>query len=393
MASTRKDLKKQARELLLGRYGFFAGTHLLYFLVSLVVNQLLETIFPNWRTSLLYVCALFITVLFLYVFQAGLYRLYLDLCRRQTPRYRDMAYGFTHDTEHILLFYFFLFLSLFVFFFLLSFLWELPVPWPLLLLFTGLLAGLYLYFILGFALVPYLYTDNPWKGTRELMKESRKLMEGRKLAYFLLNLSFLGLFALSVLSLGLGLLWLVPYMQTCKALFYMEVISDPMRYEPVSGGDNYNLEWPALIFGISGPAALIWALVSIYLDLYSGLISLLNLYLLLIPIPMGALSILLGLLSRGRYSLGGKGKAGLIAGIIGLLLTFSIFIGSFAYTYSSPQLRPMLEYYREQFQKIYDMYNAEQLYPDQWPPAETEEELPFSPVEPEPPEFVNYKYL
>ena len=37
MASTRKDLKKQARELLLGQYGFFAGTHLLYFLVSLIV--------------------------------------------------------------------------------------------------------------------------------------------------------------------------------------------------------------------------------------------------------------------------------------------------------------------------------------------------------------------
>ena len=47
MASTRKDLKKQARELLLGQYGFFAGTHLLYFLVSLIVNQLLETVFSK----------------------------------------------------------------------------------------------------------------------------------------------------------------------------------------------------------------------------------------------------------------------------------------------------------------------------------------------------------
>ncbi len=390
MASTRKDLKKQARELLLGQYGFFAGTHLLYFLVSLIVNQLLETVFPNWRTSILYVCALFITTLFLYVFQTGLFRLYLNLCRRQPLKRGDMTYGFAHETEHILLFYFFLFLSLFVLAFLLSFLWELPVPWPLLLLLTLLLLGFYLYFILDFALVPYLYTDAPWKGTKELMLQSRQLMEGRKLSYFLLNLSFLGLFLLSLLSFGLGLLWLLPYTKTTRALFYMETISDPARYDSVSPAGYSVMETASLILGILSPIFLILSLSSVFLGLSAGVISLYSLYLLYLPLPCGALAILFALLSRGRYSTGGKGKTGLFSGLLGLILTGAIFIGSFVYTYTNPELRSMVNYYLEQFQEIYDFYNSDDPYGQHHQPEDPEEEMPFSPSEPDQPEFVSY---
>jgi uncharacterized membrane protein len=39
-------------------------------------------------------------------------------------------------------------------------------------------------------------------------------------------LSFIGWFVLSVLTLGIGLLWLIPYAQTATAAFYEDVKAD-----------------------------------------------------------------------------------------------------------------------------------------------------------------------
>lgn len=50
--------------------------------------------------------------------------------------------------------------------------------------------------------------------------ESRKMMDGHKFEYFMLQLSFLGWGILSVISLGIGFLWLNPYMNTTYAAFY-----------------------------------------------------------------------------------------------------------------------------------------------------------------------------
>ena len=48
-------------------------------------------------------------------------------------------------------------------------------------------------------------------------------MEGNKMRLFMLDLSFIGWFFLSLLTLGIGSLWLTPYMQTAHAEFYKDL--------------------------------------------------------------------------------------------------------------------------------------------------------------------------
>jgi uncharacterized membrane protein len=57
---------------------------------------------------------------------------------------------------------------------------------------------------------------------RQALKESRRIMRGNRWKLFCLQMSFLGLAFLSILTLGIGLIWLVPYQQAAIAVFYRE---------------------------------------------------------------------------------------------------------------------------------------------------------------------------
>ena len=59
-------------------------------------------------------------------------------------------------------------------------------------------------------------------GIREAVNESKRLMAGHKWRFFCLLLSFIGWAILSALSFGIGYLWLVPYMQSAFAAFYLD---------------------------------------------------------------------------------------------------------------------------------------------------------------------------
>jgi uncharacterized membrane protein len=50
-------------------------------------------------------------------------------------------------------------------------------------------------------------------------------MDGFKWKYFLLELSFIGWGILCLFTLGIGFLWLVPYIATAKATFYNQLIT------------------------------------------------------------------------------------------------------------------------------------------------------------------------
>ena len=52
------------------------------------------------------------------------------------------------------------------------------------------------------------------------------MMKGHKFDLFWLYLSFIGWGILCIFTLGIGLLWLVPYMQTAQSSFYEDVKAD-----------------------------------------------------------------------------------------------------------------------------------------------------------------------
>lgn len=72
----------------------------------------------------------------------------------------------------------------------------------------------------SYALTYYVMIENPEYSVSQAMKESKNLMKGHKLDLFLLWLSFIGWALLTILTLGIGFLWVSPYMSTTTAHFY-----------------------------------------------------------------------------------------------------------------------------------------------------------------------------
>jgi len=58
---------------------------------------------------------------------------------------------------------------------------------------------------------------------RECLNRSRRMMDGYKMKLFLLDLSFIGWVLLSIITCGIGMLWVIPYMQTARVEFYEQL--------------------------------------------------------------------------------------------------------------------------------------------------------------------------
>ena len=94
------------------------------------------------------------------------------------------------------------------------------ILWTLLFIVPGIIKGL------AYSLTPFIVKDNPQLLPNEAINLSMKMMKGHKFDLFYLYLSFIGWILLAMLTLGIGLLWVIPYMQTSMAAFYLDVKND-----------------------------------------------------------------------------------------------------------------------------------------------------------------------
>lgn len=79
----------------------------------------------------------------------------------------------------------------------------------------------------------YLYILSDYIGNEELdlsgkqvVQKSELLMNGHRWEFFVLNLSFIGWILLAIVTLGIGLLWLIPYMQVTMIKYYQYRINN-----------------------------------------------------------------------------------------------------------------------------------------------------------------------
>lgn len=89
--------------------------------------------------------------------------------------------------------------------------------WTLLLVVPGLIKSY------SYAMTPFVLADDPNISYNAAIDRSCALMDGHKLDLFLLDLSFIGWILLSLLTCGIGFLWLIPYMQASHALYYRQL--------------------------------------------------------------------------------------------------------------------------------------------------------------------------
>lgn len=91
--------------------------------------------------------------------------------------------------------------------------------WTLLLIIPGII---YVYKV---AMVNYILADDLSEGTtwKEVIEKSKAMMDGHKWEFFVFELSFLGWTLLSAVTLGIALIWVVPYMEVATVMYYEEL--------------------------------------------------------------------------------------------------------------------------------------------------------------------------
>ncbi len=105
------------------------------------------------------------------------------------------------------------------------------VLWSLLLIIPGIIKSL------SYSMTYFISKDHPEYTINECIEESMRIMKGNKWRLFILQLSFIGWILLTILTLGIGILWLLPYMYITIVHFYEEIKNEnqPQQIEEVAG--------------------------------------------------------------------------------------------------------------------------------------------------------------
>jgi uncharacterized membrane protein len=94
--------------------------------------------------------------------------------------------------------------------------------WMLALIIPGFIAAM------SYSMTFYIMADNPTIEPMEALRKSKAMMDGYKMKLFTLQLRFILLTLLSIFTLGIGLLWLIPYMHITAARFYDDIKSSDL---------------------------------------------------------------------------------------------------------------------------------------------------------------------
>ena len=91
-----------------------------------------------------------------------------------------------------------------------------------------------------YRMIPYILAENPTLSYKEAFELSKKMMYGQKWKTFVLDLSFIGWYILSLLTFGLLIIfWIAPYMRATNVELYV-----CLKNNLISNGDVLNNEFP-----------------------------------------------------------------------------------------------------------------------------------------------------
>lgn len=226
------ELKSIARELLLDKYKTFilayAGMQMI--LLALTMVSFAVTSGQSiWAQVFSFLLSLILELISA-VFMVGLIRFALYIVRSQPYRVSDIFSAFTSHPDKAIIAKFLLMLMDVVcmlpaiLFFILYYIAQ-DASYLILIACLFFAIGLVAVAILhlSFEMVFYTLVDYPDAGILDLFRYSMDVMRGHRIRLFYLVVSFLPLFLLAFCSLGIGLLFVVPYFKTTLALFYQDV--------------------------------------------------------------------------------------------------------------------------------------------------------------------------
>ena len=232
---TCKEIKRLARENLNRRYSIpmlaYVLSTALASLVELPFSSLLDE-YATMTQTVIYYIALFLINVLSCVLIFGECKIHLNMAREKEYRLSHLFYCFQDDLLHYLIPA--LFLTV------LSTLANLPLNIGTQLLVAEpelknvlICLGLAVLTLLLLAIVQVLFglmyfvvMDHPTMGFRDAIVTTFGLLKGFRRKYLYLTVSFLGMAVLGYVSLGLGWLWIRPYMLQAETNFYLDLCGE-----------------------------------------------------------------------------------------------------------------------------------------------------------------------
>ena len=186
------ELRNSAKILLRGNWGEAILVTFVYFIIIGALSTMQN------RNNILSIVTLVVEGPLL----LGLTIFFLKLSREQDARFENLFDGFkmfikAAGTYLLMILYIFL--------------------WSLLLIVPGIIAAM------SYSMSFFILADNPDIRVQEALSLSKEMMYGYKMKYFLMQLGFFGLALLCILTLGIGFLWLLPFMQVTNSKFYDDI--------------------------------------------------------------------------------------------------------------------------------------------------------------------------
>lgn len=192
-------LKQRAKEQINGNIGVL---FLIYFIVS-VIGMLLALI-PQVGTVLSFVAST--------IFEIQIIVIFLALANGVTPEIPRLFDIFKNSRlcGNSILLHILTMVYTFV--------------WSLLFLVPGIIKAL------SYAMSPYILAENDYYMTpQDAIKESIRIMNGHKTDLFVLYLSFIGWYILTLLTCGIVGIYFFPYYRATMTNFYNEIKDKPME--------------------------------------------------------------------------------------------------------------------------------------------------------------------
>ena len=230
-----RELKRLAKVQLQGKYGTMIGALILQELLVLFATGILSMMIPGTDTlsNILYYILTFIVQLIAGILQAGVSFLYLKAACGMQCSVGDIFYCFKHSPDKAIKIEFVLAIINAVCMLPSDILtWKYPLTSltdydEIAMMYSVTLLCMMVYVVITLAFTPvfYMMLDFPNYTVKDIFKKSIEVMKGNKMRYFLLDLSFVPWMFVGILTCGIGLLWILPYMNMTSTNFYLDLMA------------------------------------------------------------------------------------------------------------------------------------------------------------------------
>ena len=212
-------LKQRAKAAFRAKSGACVGFAAMYMILFPLMDFSMYNLIMLFRrhSSLILTAGYIISFVFIACLSLGMCVFFLRLAKREEADFSMFFDGFGNMPRAVgVSFFALLFTAL----------------WSLLLFFPGIIASY------RYRMSLYILAESPEISPLDAIRISKKMMAGKKGRLFLLDLSFIGWFLLSLVTFGIAGLYFIPYRLAADAEFYREIKAEyieGLRSEKSSG--------------------------------------------------------------------------------------------------------------------------------------------------------------